>query len=223
MEFHDPDTWSNAARVDYGADTLSLDAIVPAPGTKTSAFFCRFECLPAGVAENLLWRPPLSMYNGWSEQPSDIAHSYMVLANVVAVAESPESAGWRHELEIISRKPLIGLLRELGDDTRKWGLPSASDGRRSYLIWDEVRWCGVAKVEGYLYVVARTHYETQMELIAEEVDGELIGLLYIHSNPGGTSCDIGRGKLTPEESEAVRRAISMSYRLADMSGPYLTP
>ncbi len=223
MEFHDPDTWSNAAGVDYGADIISLNAIVPAPGTKTSAFFGKRECLTAGATENLLWRPPLSMYNGWSEQPSEIEHSHMLRAKVTAVARSPESAGWRHELEIVASKPLLELLRELRDETRTWEMPSAFDGRRSHLIWDDIRWCGTAKVAGYLYVVARNHYETHMELIAEEVDGELIGLLYIHSDPGSTTCDIGRGKLSAVESAAVRRAIGMSYRLTEMSSPYLTP
>ncbi|WP_156401249.1 hypothetical protein [Duganella sp. Root1480D1] len=223
MEFHDPDTWSNVAGVDYGADTISLNTIVPASGTRTSAYFSRSECLHAGATKNLLWRPPLSMYNGWSEQPSEIALSYVLVAHVSGVAESRERYGWRHDLEILSRKPLIELLQALDDDTRKWEMPSAFDGRRSHLIWDEIRWCGTAKVAGYLYVVAKTGNETHMELIAEEVEGELVGLLYIHSDPGGTTCDIGRGKLTAKESEAVRRAIDMSYRLNDMSGPYLAP
>lgn len=223
MKIYSPESWLQIPGIDYGAASILLSAVLPKSGQSVSAYFSSRERMPVGDVASILWCPPFSALNGWSEQPSEIAHSFLVLANIVRVSSDQHQQ--RYDLEVISIEPLLPKLKALYGMGVDWEMPSVLDTRTVpptvFLTWDEVTWCGVADIDGLKYIVANTSAEAHMELIVDEVDGALFGLFFAHSDPGGSSCNIGRRKLTTEECRAVRGAMQKSVQLLDSYTPYL--
>ena len=230
MKIHCPETWCAVPGVDYGAPTISLKAILPVAGGRAYVGFTREDSLSQGDIATFLWQPPFSMLNGWGEQPTEIAQSYLVAARVIGVSRDSEqppfsSRQYKHELEILSCDRLLPILQALHEDAECWKLAEIADMRTTpatiFLAWDEVSWCGTAAIDGLIYMVGNTSSESHMELIVDEVNGEFFGLFNAHLNPGGTSYDIGRRKLSEREQQAVRQAIHKAFRLVDSYGEYL--
>ncbi|CUI07180.1 hypothetical protein [Massilia antarctica] len=229
MAIHCPDIWFRDPRIDYGARTISMAAILPRVGARMSAGFTPITCLRAGDVKTLLWKPPISELNGWSEQPSEIAQSYLVGARIIKVAvEGDHLPGsshlYRHDLDILSCVPLLPTLRQLDDGVNNWSLARIGHGYVTpptfSLVWDEVHWCGTAAIDGLIYIVG-TAWESHMELIVEEIDDKLFGLFNGYMNPGGGSYDLGRCRLDEREQKSIRQAIHKSHRLADTFPAYL--
>lgn len=78
MRVYVPLLWNAVASVDYGADTIELALIVPRPGKRQRAYLDKYEQIEAGQPISCIWRPPYTDVNGWSDQPSEIALSYVV-------------------------------------------------------------------------------------------------------------------------------------------------
>ncbi|UTY60112.1 hypothetical protein [Massilia sp. erpn] len=228
MKIHYLETWPRVAGVDYQAGTVSLKAILPAPGQQLSRAFALTDSGQTGGVLHLLWQPPFSAENGWSEQPSELLQSFLVSAKVLRVVRDREDSSpprCLHDLEIVSCEALFPLLKALGEDAASWQLPKVLDADanppQTFLTWEEVSWCGTAAIDGLTYIAASTAAEAYMELIVEEVNGQLFGLFCTHLDPGGTSSRLGRCLLGGREERAVRRAMQNSRPLADSCSPYL--
>ena len=213
-----PASWPQVPGVDYSA-RISLGAILPATGQRAHAFFSR-DGLPSGSVSHLIWQPPLSSWNGWSEQPSEIAHSYLLTARA-GTASMADDHQYRYDFEVAACAPLLPALRAFAGD---WALESVLDMTTvpptSSLIWEEADGCGRAEIAGLTYLSARAP-ETYLELLVETVDGDMFGLLSTHLCPGWEEYYVGRRKLSQAERGAVERALDNAVRLADTCAPYL--
>ncbi|MBB3118284.1 hypothetical protein [Pseudoduganella violacea] len=223
MKIHYLETWPRVDGVDYAAETVSLKAILPAPGQQLSLAFALADGGQTGDVLRLLWQPPFSAENGWSERPSELRQTFLVSAKVLRVVR--DEADCRHDVEIVSCEALFPVLKALREDEASWQLPTVLDTQTDpphvFLTLEEVIWCGMATVDGLTYIAASTAAEAYMQLIVEEVGGQLFGLFCAHSDPGGAFCRIGRRRLGGREERAVRQAMQTSRPLADSCGPYL--
>jgi hypothetical protein len=231
MKTYCPMFWSQDQGIDYSAPILHLKDIVPSVGKRTFAFFDSHDRLDVGEILLLIWCPPVSDLNGWSEQPSEIAQSHLLKAKVVGAAQAPEQSAERlhnvhhgklkYPLDILSCERFLPALQAVQEDSTSWYLQETGTANGNFLAWDELHWCGSAVVEGLTYLTASTSSETYMELILKVADDEIIGLFSLHMNPGGDSYDFGRKRLTGEERRAVKHALNIAQPLHDTQAAYL--
>ncbi|MYM27435.1 hypothetical protein GTP58_03775 [Duganella sp. CY15W] len=218
MKVYCPESWPKIPGIDY-SDEISLAAIFPKAGELTYAFF--FTEVPVGEIIRLIWMPPFTAINGWSEQPSEIAKSFIVTA-MVSRASMSDTRQYRYDFEVLSCEPLLPVLRTIPGD---WTLEKCLDTRTvpptTFLIWEEASWCGIADIHGLKYICASTSAEAHLELLVEEVNGEIFGLFSSHFDPGGEYCFIGRRKLSEHEAVAVEAAMKQAVQLADSHNEYL--
>nr|WP_315448707.1 hypothetical protein [uncultured Pseudomonas sp.] len=224
MKIYWPMFWSQHRGIDYGAATLRLDEILPSVGERTFAFFDNNDLPADGETIHLVWCPPVSDLNDWSEQPSEIAQSYLLKANVVGAAQAPAStteasrrahSGKReYELDVLSCERFLSVLQALPAHSNPWDLLGNA------WAWERISWSGSAVVEGLTYLTA-TANEAFMELIVEEADEQIIGLFSLHIDPGGVFQDFGRKTLTGEERRLIKQALDTAQTLHDSQPAYL--
>jgi hypothetical protein len=175
MKIYCPMFWSLDQGIDYSAPIIQLADIVPRAGQTTFAYFDRHDTLHIGETLQLIWCPPVSDLNGWSEQPSEIAHSYLLQARVVRPVPSSASSmhlsmgKHRFELSVLSRENLLSALRALPEDSGAWHL------QHNALAWQELTACGSAVVDGLTYLNASARHEAFMELILEVTEEQIVG------------------------------------------------
>ncbi|NHZ33959.1 hypothetical protein [Massilia rubra] len=225
MEIHRPDYWIRDPALDQGA-TTSMAAILPRVGQRAAVGFAPDTASCAGAVETLLWQPPYTELNGWVDQPSEIAESYLVVAKVVDVSPSLEQRSgfanvYRHHVDIVSCEPLLPMLHGLHEDAKSWSLVKVGTQRGTVLVWDEVHWCSAAAIDGLIFVTGNAD-QSFMELIVDDVDGELFGLFNGHMDPGGSGHHVGRHRLDRREQKTIRQVIQKAHRLADTCPAYLT-
>jgi len=231
MKTYCPMFWSQDLGVDYSAPIIHVKDILPTVGKRTFAFFDNSDCLVAGETIRLIWCPPVSDLNGWSEQPSEIAQSHLLKANVIGAAQASEPSAEamhcahngkrKYELDILSCERFLPVLQALPEDSTSWHLQGVGTAHGSFFAWDEVNWCGSAVVEGFTYLTANTSNEAHMELILEKVDDQIIGLFSVHIDPGGVFYDFGRKRLTGEELRVIKHALNIARALHDSQAAYL--
>ncbi|WP_150119057.1 hypothetical protein [Massilia sp. NR 4-1] len=203
--------------MDYSAE-ISLAEILPQAGQQTYAFFGTDD-LQVDEAVNILWKPPFTAINGWSEQPTEIVMSYIVAVKITCAWERCHFL-YRYDFEVISCEPMCPKIRAICGD---WTLEECVDTiqNRTFFLWEEASWCGSAEVDGLKYICANTSTESQMELLVEEIDGDMFGLLSTHIDPGGEYSYLGRRKFSKNEEVAVRKAIEQAAQLSDTYKKYL--
>lgn len=231
MKTYCPTFWSRDSGVDYSVPVIRLNDILPTVGQNTFAWFDNNDCPRVGETILLIWCPPVSDLNGWSEQPSEIALSHLLKANVVAVAQAsdplaaeihPAHYGMRkYELDIQSCERFLTVLEALQEDPTSWHLHAIGSAQGSFLNWEEVNWCGSAAIDGFTYLTANTSNEAHLELIFKENDNEIIGLFSAHIDPGGTFYEFGRKRLTGQELRVIKHALHIARPLRDAQGNYL--
>jgi hypothetical protein len=232
LNIYAPIFWPNAPGIDHRAATLALDALLPAAGSTTLAFFDQQDALHVGDAIGVIWCPTVSDLNGWSEQPSEIAASYLLSATVVSAGRAAQPSArdpnfihrgkLEYDLQIHSRDRLIPALQATQPDSGAWRLQAIGTPNGSLLAWDEIVWAGQATVEGLIYLAATTGHETYLELLIEP-DGEAFtGLFSLHMSPGGTDYGLGRRHFSSDELRAVRHALALAKPLHDTQPAYLT-
>jgi len=231
VDIYWPAFWPNGPEIDHSAPTLTLDELLPDIGGTAFACFDKHDRPHAGDTVRLLWTPPVSDINGWSEQPSEIALSYLLTANVCSEATlvSPSDGNphlilqgkYRHALRILARERLLPALKDFPSNANSWRLPVTATDRGITQLWDEVHWCGKATVEGLTYLTASTPNEAFMEVLLEKEDENLIGLFSMHLNPGGSNFNLGRQRLTSIEQNVMWRVIDRAQPLADSQAPYI--
>lgn len=214
-----PESWPQVPGVNYSAE-ISLTAVLPKAGQQTHAFFFS-EDLPVTDVSYLLWKPPYTAINGWSVQPSEIAKSFLVTARARR-ASLTQAHLYRYELEVISCEPLVS---QLGAFPGEWKLETCLNmgtvPPKEFLMWEEVSWCGIAEIDGLKYISANTSAEAYMELLVEEMDGDMFGLLSTHLDHGGEYSYLGRRKLSQHERKAVEAAMKRAVQLVDSHTGYL--
>ncbi|KAE9642234.1 hypothetical protein EJA70_19680 [Pseudomonas sp. PB103] len=221
MKIYSPMFWSLDQGIDYSAPIIQLADIVPRAGQTTFAYFDHHDTLHIGETLQLIWCPPVSDLNGWSEQPSEIAHSYLLQARVVRPVPSSASSmhlsrgKHRFELSVLSRENLLSALRALPEDSGAWHL------QHNALTWEELTACGTAVVDGLTYLNASARHEAFMELILEVTEEQIVGFFSLHSDPGGMYQQIGRKRFTGEELRIVRHALDTAHVLHDTQDAYL--
>lgn len=221
MKIYSPMFWSLDQGIDYSAPIIHLADIVPRAGQTTFAYFDRSDTLHIGETLQLIWCPPVSDLNGWSEQPSEIAHSYLLQARVVRPVPSSASSmhlsmgKHRFELSVLSCENLLSALRALPEGSGAWDL------QHNALAWQELTACGSAVVDGLTYLNASARHEAFMELILEVTEEQIVGFFCLHSDPGGMYQQIGRKRFTGEELRIVRHALDTAHVLHDTQDAYL--
>lgn len=217
MKVYFPESWQQFPEIDYSGE-ISLAAILPRAGQLSYAFFSTE--VPVGEIIRLIWTPPFTAINGWSEQPSEIAKSFIVTARVNRASMS-NTRQYRYDFEVLSREPLFPAIRTiLGDWTLEECLDTRTAPPTTFLIWEKASWCGIADTHGLKYICA-TSGEAHMELLVEKVNGEIFGLFSNHFDPGGEYCYVGRRKLSEHEAIAVDAAMKRAVQLADSHKEYL--
>ena len=209
-----PTFWSKDSGIDYSAPILDLNDLVPGVGQRALARFYNHETITVGETLQVIWCPPISDLNSWSEQPSEIAQSYLLTAKVVGTA--PSGLG-RYELEILNSEQFVRVLRALAEDLQ---------GQQSFvhldrLAWDEINWAGSATVEEFTYLTALKPHEAFMELIVKVIGNEIIGLFSLHIDPGGVFCKLGGTRLAGSELAAVKQTLATARPLQDTRAHYL--
>ena len=207
--------WCNVPGIDYSAATIDLQAIVPNAGEKAWARFDRRDTVQAGDTVQLLWCPPVSAVNGWSEQPSEIALSYLLTALVLS------SMGDTYELDILGSERLLPMLRSLPRDQGAWALQQVGGEVGQIFALEEACWSASAVVDGLTYLNACTPFEAHMELLLEVIGDEVVGLFSAHVDPGGAFYSFGRRKLEGRELKAVEQVLKIAQPLKDSQGRYL--
>lgn len=180
---------------------------------------------------HVLWIPPVSDINGWSEQPSEIALSYLLTAKVISeatlMAPSERDPNFilrgkcRYTLNVLARERLLDVLKTLTVEADSWSLPTVATDQGITQLWDEVYWCGVASVEGLIYLVANTRNEGFMELLLSKEGEHLTGLFSLELNPSGIQCNLGKHRLTAMEQHSIQRAMHNAQPLLDSQAPYI--
>ena len=231
MNIHCPTFWPNGPDIDHSAPTVSLSQLLPAVGTTTFACFEKYDQPNAGETVQLLWLPPVSDINGWSEQPSEIAMSYLLTAciasepTLVAPSESRSSAilqgKYRYAVKVLARQRLLSALGTTASDATPWHVPAIADGTGVSLLWDEVHWCGKACVEGLTYLTASTRNESFIEMLLDKQGDELVGLFCLYMDPGGVECSIGKQRFVAGEQEAIQRVLDKARGLVDTQAHYI--
>lgn len=207
--------WRNVPGIDYSAPTIDLQAIVPKAGEKAWAQFDRHDSVQVGETVQLLWCPPLSAVNGWSEQPSEIAQSYLLKAKMLC------SRGDSHELDILGSEQLLPMLRSLPREQSAWALQQVAGEEAQIFALEEACWSACAVVEGLTYLSACTPFEAHMDLLLEVTGDEVVGLFSAHVDPGGAFYSFGRRKLEGRERKAVEQVLKIARPLKDLHDNYL--
>lgn len=231
MNIYAPTFWPNGSEIDHGAPSLRLGDILPALGSITFACFDKHHLPHTGETVLLLWIPPVADINGWSEQPSEIALSYLLTAKVISEATliSPSERDpnfilrgkYRYTINILARERLLDVLKNFTVDADSWSLPTVGTDQGTTQLWGEVHWCGMASVEGLIYLVANTRNEGFMELLLSKEGEHLIGLFSLELNPSGIQCNLGKHRLTDMEQHSIQRAMRKAQPLLDSQAPYI--
>ncbi|MFJ4194145.1 hypothetical protein [Pseudomonas sp. NPDC089534] len=218
---HFPQFWSQDNGIDYGAPVLHLRDLLPRVGGNVCADFDGHVLVSAGATLHVIWCPPVSDLNGWSEQPSEIGQSFVLEADVVRSLPSSIPGRRRFELNVLSCERLLTVLRALLDDVEAALTPEQRFIQPDRQAWDEVSWSGRAAVEEFTYLTASTPHEAFMALIVKEVGDGVIGLFSLHSDPGGDFCALGGKRLVGEELATIKRALDTAQPLLDTQAAYL--
>lgn len=190
MKVFRPILWGAVPGVDYGADAIELARVVPHVGESRWVYLDKYDRVKDGQAISCIWSPPFTDINGWIEQPSEIASSYVVTGTailksqelVVRHTESSEyfqdvaSTSLALEINVQSVRPLIDTLALAAPDDM-FRLPkvgTCSGG--SMPVWLGSKSIKSANVVGYIYLTAR-YYESQLEALLRIRDGQ-VGLVY---------------------------------------------
>lgn len=227
MKTYCPSYWTRSASVDYSAAQLLLSDIAPRPGETVSVFLPDEQRPSDGEIVQLIWMPPFSEMNGWSEQPSEIKHSYMIIGTIrkteiqTRTLQSPEiqkliiSRSIEWQFDIVERTPFIQACAQAASINP--GEPSPAS---SILFLEAPHWSGVAVVQGYTYLCA-TLYESHIQLLLKQEAGTLVSYFQEHTYPGGFQIEVGRRSLPSTETLKYQEIVNKANALKDTFEAYL--
>ncbi|MFZ6873296.1 hypothetical protein ACO0LF_14675 [Undibacterium sp. Di27W] len=249
MKIRLPVLWGRLADVDYGAKQLKLSEILPKTGQTINVYFSEDDSPVYKENPHVLWKPPLTEMNGWSEQPSDILHSYIVTGQVkflrqvlrsnddVTPLEKMVEKSLEYELLITDVQPLLKMCdavknmspelwqERYGSKTLS-GLLQVQNNREALFNyingteWAEVRWAGTAKAGNYLYLIFN-RYEVHYETLLQQEGEQLFVHYFSFATYRQSDRYIARKKLLTKENEGIKSLLARAAELKDGFGDYL--
>ncbi len=234
MKVFKPILWDAACGVDYGADSIELARIVPRVGECRWVYLDKYDHLEDGQAISCIWSPPISDVNGWSEQPSEIALSYVVtgtahLKSRETVSQHIQNSEYfQHiastslplEIDVQSARPLIDMLALAAPDGT-FSLPMLGTLTGDTVpLWLDSKNINAAKVAGYIYLTTQNH-ETRLEALVRITDEQVVLAYHHYWPPCESECVILNNHLGGDERALFEHLISIAEPINDSSRPYL--
>lgn len=223
MNTYNPTYWLKNS--DANDTAQHLTAMVPQVGEIVSVFLPDEQCPHEGEIAGFIWKPALSEINGWSEQPSEIGDSNIIVATV-RKAQSGNRAGlpqfiqecviaksieW--QLDVHECTPfLLACAQSAAAAISQLGTTNA------FLSSGESHWSGVADIQGYIYLCANW-YEEHLEMLLKKEEGKLASYFQEWDYPGGVEIDIGRRLLSTAETAGAQKIIASAVALRDTTYP----
>jgi hypothetical protein len=228
--------WLREAEPAGAAPRTRLAQIVPRRGEMRRAYVEAQAGLGDGDTACLLWQPPYSEINGWSEQPSEIGLSLVVTGQVRRVGEATAGAPGAAALDaIIARRvefevwvldcrPLLEICAQpqaagpAGSDAGAWDFPrvrtSSGGAQRSENLWSHARWCGSAQVQGFIYLSAVAQ-ESNLDLLLRHDQGAWLACYHEFAWPGQSGAHAGAQVLQGEDLDVIERCLERAQPLHD--------
>lgn len=249
MKIRVPVLWGRPADVDYGAKQLKLSDILPKAGQTIQVNFYEDDSPAYKEIPYVLWRPPLSEMNGWSDHPSDIFHSYIVTGQVQFlrhVQRGKDEAtpldkmienSLEYELLITDVQPFLNIC-DLAKTmpTALWqehyvsktlsGLLQAQSTQETlfdyidHAQWENVGWVGMANIGNYIYLHF-SRYEEHYEVLLQQEGKDLFVHYFSLDVYRGINRYITRKKLTAGENAGIKSLMARAIVLEDSFGDYL--
>lgn len=234
MKVHIPTLWNHAPSVDYSADSIELARIVPRSGARRRVYLSKSEDIADGQKITCIWSPPASEVNGWTEQPSEIALSYVVtgIAHLAPSAPGYEDIGevdyFRYvagtylgvDIDVHHVRPLIETLTLSAPDSM-FRLPTLGTiSGKSIPLWLDSEGVSCAKVAGYIYLFT-TSCETLLQALVRKTEKTIILGFHEYSPPHTCESFILNNPLSLQDQELFEHLISVAEPIEDMFKPYL--
>lgn len=236
MNIYCPALWKRNPLVDYSADQIRLDEILPKAGDRVSAYFSRDEGPSNREESAFIWMPPLTEINGWDIQPSEIAKSFVVIGFPRRIQGSLQNPALTPDLEnlvensqefqllITNVLPLLDVCTGDNALNSAWTIPSIMEStfmiNRTVCLWDKVRWARKAHFEGFIFISGNAS-ESRLQMILKKEGKELVAYFHSYCSPGGADYSIGRKVLSGQESKAIQRVIDKAVLIEESTDRYL--
>ena len=194
--------------------SIDLDMLLPQTGIKYEIPVCFNQAPIENGTAYVIWKPPHSDLNGWSDKrPSEILKSYVIKGEVKTLARNPE----RVDFIVTAREKLTDAFENLAEtqDVLFHNSPHA-------LGWHKVGQLKHARVGGYIYISGGDG-ETWLEAILSR-DNEKLCLHYSAYRPGSSQFEtvLLRTYLSGVDLEIIEKVIKKSVSVDDNSFSELT-
>ncbi|MDP1977695.1 hypothetical protein [Undibacterium sp.] len=249
MKIRLPVLWGRPADVDCGVKQLKLSEILPKTGQTINVYFSEDDSPVYKENPHVLWKPPLTEMNGWSEQPSDILHSHIVAGQLKflrQVLRGNEEAtplermiekSLEYELLVTDVQPFLKMcdaVKNMSPELwqERYGSKTLSgilqvQNNRGALFdyvndteWAEVYWAGTANAGSYIYLIFQ-HYEVHYEALLQQEENQLFVHYFSLDMYCQTERYITRKKLSSKENEGIKSLMARAVALKDSFGDYL--
>lgn len=249
MKIRLPVLWGRPANVDYGAEQLKLSDILPKIGQTINVYFSEDDSPVYKESPHVLWKPPLTEMNGWSDHPSDILHSYVVTGQVKFLRQVPRGnddatplermieKSLEYELLVTDVQPLLkmcDMVKTMSSELwqERYGSKTLSDllqarnnnetlfGYADDSDWDDVRWVGMASIGDYIYLNFSC-YEAYYDLLLQQEGKQLFVHYFSADICGLIERYIAYKKLPSSENAGLKSLMARAVALKDSFGDYL--
>ncbi|MBC3910540.1 hypothetical protein [Undibacterium umbellatum] len=249
MKIRLPVLWGRPAGVDYGAKQLKLSEILPTTGQTINAYFSEDDSPVYKENPHVLWTPPLTEMNDWSDNPSEILHSYIVTGQVKflrQVLRGNEEAtplermiekSLEYELLITDVQPILKMCdlvktmspelwqERYGSKTLS-GLLQVQNSKETLFDyindtdWARVNWAGMANAGSYIFLSFNRH-ELHYETLLQQEGNQLFVHYFSFTTYRQSDRYITRKKLSAKENEGIKSLMARAVALKDSFGDYL--
>ncbi len=250
MKIHEPVYWCRPVGVDYGAKQIKMSAILPKTGRTIQVSFYKDESPAHKENLHVLWKPPATEMNGWSDQPSDILHSYIVTGQVQFLRQFHRSKNddatlfdgllensMEYEMLITDVQPFLSICdlaktmpttlwqEHYGSKTVSGLLQAKNDQETLFdyidrAEWGQVRNVGMANLGNYFYLHF-TQYEEHYDVLLQQEGKDLFVHYFSVDVFNGIDRYITHKKLTAGENAGIKSLMARAVVLEDSFGDYL--
>jgi len=189
-------------------ERIDLEAIVPKVGNSYPIELTWNEGYsPIGFVE-LLWQPPHSELNGWTDRPSEIFKSF-IIGGKLEISTRP---GEKFRLKVSSCTSLLDAIESYKSGT-EFELPACGlENGDSYILWERAKNLSRAEIGKYIYI-SGTECETALEAILEIVASDLFLVYHAYLPPAHYETILTRKLLSGNELRIISQAIHNSSLL----------
>jgi len=195
---------------------IRLEDILPRSGKRYTFTFPASDPVESGHVR-LLWMPPASAENGWSEAPWEISSSQVVEGSVEPL--EPGCAA----IDVDKVLDLPSAMREVLPDERFAFPTGLSNAGIHENVWRRCKRSRVAKV-GTLHYLGATFGSAgaQLEAILEDTENDLVLRLHAFTSPVSVTMTLVDYRLSDDESALFRALISTAEPIRTNPSGYLT-